>query len=200
MTRRPNDFYETPAWCVRAYFRGIFNGWKPEEMESPGSRWKKFYEPFAGNGSIISAIPEIPIEHWTACDIDPSRSAALTSIGVEHVIGDAFDRIEYCQDKWIISNPPYSADWGKLSAMIDAALGAFLLLPLSFLGSAERNEYLRDNTPSIYVLPNRPSFTGDGRSYPTEYAWFRWSYFRRECRDPTVTILPVTPAEERRAK
>lgn len=46
-------------------------------------------------------------------------------------------------------------------------------LRLNFLGSKKRCKWLQADMPDVYVLPNRPDFTGDGGD-ATEYAWFVW--------------------------
>lgn len=49
-----------------------------------------------------------------------------------------------------------------------------MLLRVNFLGSQKRAAWMRANTPSVYVLPKRPSFKSDGKTDATEYAWFLW--------------------------
>jgi len=51
-----------------------------------------------------------------------------------------------------------------------------MLLRLNFLASERRQEWMKTDTPDVYVLPNRPSFRGKG-SDATEYAWFVWDTF-----------------------
>lgn len=60
------------------------------------------------------------------------------------------------------------------------------LLRLNWLASQKRAFWLRKNTPSVYVLPKRPSFTGKGTD-ATDYCWAVW---RRDVA-PTVVILDV---------
>jgi hypothetical protein len=49
--------------------------------------------------------------------------------------------------------------------------------------------------PDIYVLPNRPDFSGGGGD-SCEYAWFVWSPFARG----SVSVLPTTPKSVRMAQ
>jgi hypothetical protein len=50
-----------------------------------------------------------------------------------------------------------------------------MLLRLPWLGSQKRAQWQRENPSNIHVLPKRPSFTADGKTDATEYAWFIWS-------------------------
>jgi hypothetical protein len=53
---------------------------------------------------------------------------------------------------------------------------------------------MRARTPDVYVLPNRPSFTG-GSTDSIEYAWFVWR--TRAARSGTIRVLAETGREER---
>jgi hypothetical protein len=49
-----------------------------------------------------------------------------------------------------------------------------LLFRVSFVGAQERAAFWREHVPSLYVTPQRPHFTRDGKSDNCEYAWFVW--------------------------
>ena len=51
-----------------------------------------------------------------------------------------------------------------------------MLLRLNFLGSRKRAKWWRERRPEVYVSPARPSFSPDGRTDSTEYAWFIWRF------------------------
>jgi hypothetical protein len=71
------------------------------------------------------------------------------------------------------------------------------LLRIAFLASAQRMALWRDiGAPDVYVLPNRPSFTGSGTD-SADYAWFRWPADKREA--GCLRILGETPVAERRS-
>jgi hypothetical protein len=102
----------------------------------------------------------------------------------------------------ILTNPPFSKAFEMfklLWPMVDRALA--FLLPLSWLGSGERCAALRENTPSIFVLPERPIFRGCGTDQET-YAWLVWSRVGAAQALPPSTgylrVLPATPAKKRR--
>jgi hypothetical protein len=92
----------------------------------------------------------------------------------------------------VITNPPYnqalefvraSLRWGKVVVM---------LLRLNWIASQKRHAFVREHPPDVYVLPNRPSFTGKGTD-SIEYAWFVWGQGGGR-----IDVLGLTPLEERR--
>lgn len=55
--RRLDDFYATPAWCVRRLLEGV---------NPPGGLW---LEPCAGDGAIIRAVEEMRADvKWHAVE------------------------------------------------------------------------------------------------------------------------------------
>lgn len=79
-----------------------------------------------------------------------------------------------------ISNPPYSHAQEFVSKMLaDAGRDTItaVLLRLNFLGARKRHTWWKHDIPRplIRVLSARPSFTGDGKTDATEYAWFIWA-------------------------
>ncbi len=54
----------------------------------------------------------------------------------------------------------------------------------------------RKTRTEVCVIPRRPSFTGDGKTDATEYAWFLWGTDR----PGTWSILRVDPAPKRKRR
>lgn len=187
--RAPADYYPTPTWCTRRILERL-------GPELPGGQW---LEPGCGDGAIIRAVkaarPDVKI---TGVDLRTERSAALEY---------SADRVIYGQDllTWepvpyfdvAIGNPPYRAALDFVEYSMKAAKHVLFLLRLNWLAGAGRAEFLRYNRPDVYVLPNRPSFAGNGRTDATEYAWFHWCPIA-EGRRGRLEVLPTTPAAERR--
>lgn len=178
--RRADDFYETPGWCV----------WRLLET-LPLPLRGMWLEPCAGNLAIVGAVNgfEGYGPTWTTNDIRLESSANFH-----------FNFLDYdlAQARWdvVITNPPFSLAAEFIRHALPLAPWVVMLLRLNFLGSAKRSAFFRKEMPDVYVLPNRPSFTEDGRTDATEYAWMVWTPERGRTRG-ALEVLAETPAEER---
>jgi hypothetical protein len=185
------DRYDTPEWCVRRLLDADPLFAHPYD----GGRW---LEPSVGAGMLIHAVDVwrngagMLLPHWTAVDLrirfGAARGIALHWSDFLTWEPPTSQRYDVC-----VGNPPYSLAFEFAQKCVALADTAALLLRLNWLASAKRADWIREHTPSIYVLPNRPSFTGKG-SDATDYAWFVW----RKDVSPEVRILATTPASERR--
>lgn len=188
--RRADDFYATPAWCVRRLL---------ERLALPAGNW---LEPCAGDGAIIRAVGRQDVT-WTAVELRHEARGRLVEVvdstevfvGFDFVGGD-FGGTEFAA---VITNPPFSLALPFIEHALELAPWVVMLLRLNFLASAGRAEFFREQAPDVYVLPNRPSFTDDGRTDATEYAWFVWPPERGR-RAGRLEVLAETPASERRAR
>ncbi len=194
-TRAAYDTYATPAWCVHRLLDRIGH-------TLPRGRW---LEPCAGDGAIIRAVEawgnvsgypftEVPVT-WATNDV---RTIYPTVPCVyERFIGDyLFWRDGICADV-VITNPPYSLAQPIIERALTHARIVIMLLRLNFIASARRAAFMLNNPPDVYVLPNRPSFTGGGTD-AIEYAWFVWRTEPGRVRG-TIEVLDTTPASERRS-
>lgn len=193
--RRPDDFYETPAWCVRRLL---------EAADLPVGYW---LEPAVGHGAIVRAVNAHldALGHkvdWTGADIrrevrdhvgDCVDGTQLFA-GLDFTKPSMLDGAEY---DVVITNPPFVFAMEFIERSLLAADHVAMLLRLNFLGSAKRGAFFRSEMPDVYVLPNRPGFTGDGRTDATEYCWAVWTPERGR-RVGRVEVLAETPASERR--
>jgi len=65
----------------------------------------------------------------------------------------------------VVTNPPYSLaeEFARGARVLCPRAELLFLLRIAFLASAQRLALWRDiGAPDVYVLPNRPSFTGNG--------------------------------------
>lgn len=173
-TRRENDAYYTPAWCVRALLKNV---------NLPGGEW---LEPAYGGGAIVKTVKSLRGDvRWTVCDCDEKALLPFAAKSPNWILGRyTSEGLVYPKSfKVVITNPPFdqTLDFVK-GAMKDGKI-VVMLLRLNWLASKARNRFLLDNPPSVYVLPKRPCFTGDGKTDSCEYAWFVWGlHDRPECR------------------
>jgi len=201
--REPEDYYTTPSWCVRR----LFEAWRPR-------RDGVWLEPSAGNGAIIRAIDDIDLgEHesgsrpwkWLACEIrDEERETLADLVGPGNVTIGSFVFDGACgfhaEDRdvtLVIGNPPYSLAWPFVAQARQRFPCATIcyLLRVAFAASEERNAAMRYRAPDVYLLPNRPSFTGDG-SDSADYAWFVWPAVVERSAG-RFQVLNTTPLAER---
>ena len=76
----------------------------------------------------------------------------------------------------VVTNPPFSLAFEFCQHAVEHADHVFLLLRLNFLASIKRREWFKLNEPdALFVLSERPSFTPDGKTDATDYAWYFWS-------------------------
>ena len=174
--RHPDDYFSTPGWATRAILPFL-----------PLSG--KIFEPAAGEGAIIAEILRFTkgrADVWGGeIDQDRTDTANLTLVeefgaridGLPYVHrGDALDR-PWSQSDLVVTNPPFALAMEfvqRFHEWVTAGATMAMLLRLNWLSSQKRARWLRENTPSVYVLPRRPSFTGNGTD-SADYGWFVWS-------------------------
>jgi hypothetical protein len=154
--RRADDYYITPAWCVKAIWPKL-------------ERFSTCLDPCAGEGRLLVALQDLaPSAMYRGIELDEERAtlcAAQNGIGCVHA-----DALAPIANAWrfpnlhtpydlVIMNPPYSLALGFIQAALasDAAEVA-VLLRLNFLASNKRAKFWREHPCDVYVLPKRPSF------------------------------------------
>lgn len=183
-TRNEADFYPTPAWCVHRLL---------ETVSLPGGVW---LEPAAGDGALIRAVNQKRSDiQWAAMDIRPEMEDPCRAAGADFMTAD-FPALQYQGDRFAvaITNPPYSLAQEFIEQGLQVAETVIMLLRLNYLAGGKRADFMRAMPPDVYVLPNRPSFTGGGTD-ATEYAWFIWKPVSRSYGN--LRVLPVTSKHER---
>lgn len=192
--RDSQDFYPTPSWCVDRLL---------EEVDPPGGTW---LEPAAGRGDIVAAVSEKRCDvRWKLIEAhrhDEDRAAyrrlGVLARDVHHrsfldvAPSDLKERIDV-----VITNPPFSLAMEFVTHAMTFKPGVIaMLLRLNFLATEGRAPFMRRHAPDVFVLPNRPSFTGGRKTDSIEYAWFVWPGARRR-KSGRVRVLDVTPRSER---
>lgn len=192
--RSPADYYPSPAWPVRRFL---------ERCGLPTGRW---LEPSAGEGHIIRACaPLVSGVEWTAVELRPECAPLLSEAGARVLTGNFLA----ADPEWLglginekfdvaIGNPPFSLAHEFVEHARRFAHVTVMLLRLGFLESEERADFLRSWMPNVYVIPERISYTGTGRTDSTAYAWFVWGDRWRSTWSE-LRVLSSTPLEERKA-
>jgi hypothetical protein len=188
-TRKPkrvgSDNYPTEQWAIRRFLES----WPG--LHQAGTKW---LEPCAGDGVIMDTVNQFRGDiDWTAIEVRDTRKQ-LERYTNDVKIGSFFDTFESGYDV-VIMNPPFGLLMDFVEKALKLAPTVITFQSLNFLGSTSRNEWLLENTPNMYVLPDRTSHTGDGKSDSIYSAWFVWEADAGN----GYKVLPCTPLEERKA-
>lgn len=181
------EFYPTPRETVLALVDSPL-------LSLPGGIW---IEPCAGSGRINSTVNARRDDvGWLLCEIDPRHRDALTETLRDDDVLLPFG--DFVHREWPFSraavccmNPPFSHALAFVEAAMQRAGTVVMLQRLGWWCPA-RSAWLRKHAPDTYVLPKRPSFTGEGTDM-TEYAWFVWPEGQHDRRFGRVAMLD--PAE-----
>lgn len=195
--------YETPEWAVHRLLESIEIGVHPSCARN--ARW---LEPCAGRGNIIKAVNNYwgrtAKINWTAIEANPRNVQRLRKIiSPERVIhGNYFDQKLRKGYAVIISNPAFTIAYEVIQKSLLYADYVIMLLRIEWLSTAKRHDFISAHVPDVYVLPNRPSYTGDGNTDSSEYGWFIWPPKNTDFRVRTVgkiKILNLTDKATRKA-
>ena len=199
------DNYPTPSWCVRRLVDAV------PSIRAGG----RFLEPTAGSGGIIRAAHDYGVRaDWTAVELDERHIPALyelgahlvehetetrVSLGLSHRDFLDWERLHGAPGLFDLSlgNPPYSIALEVVQACLRVSANVCMLLRVGILESEERNAWIREHTPDLYVLPNRPAFQ-HGKTDSCVYAWHWWGARGQQQTEGRVRVLASTPLEERK--
>ena len=197
--REKNDRYLTPAWCVDRLFEN-------HNFRHSLGDIRAILEPCAGSGDIALAVEKhLPNRAWSLCDLDEANHYDLQVAGNQESSSCICDFLEMSPEyerpvyDLIVTNPPFKLAMEFVKQSFKEARSVAMLLRLNWLASASRQEWMRMHTPDVYVLPNRPDFTGSGGD-ATEYCWACWHDTSAYRSTGTVEILGLTPLDVRRPK
>lgn len=161
--RAADDFYETPAWCVRAIL--------PHLPRLPGLR---ILEPSAGRGAIVTALLDAGAERSRVVAVEKDKDRALLG-PVPTMAGDFLLAATAVKYDLVVMNPPFSAAQEHVThaiSMLAPGGQVAALLRLAFCTSAKRAPFRKAHPFDLYPLASRPSFTPDGKTDSADYAWF----------------------------
>lgn len=146
------DNYPTPYWALAALF------------ESLGARvtGQVVLDPACGDGRVMFMASQYGAAAVLGVEVR-EQAAASAQVHGPVVFGDALQLARDGQlpaHTMVATNPPYSlAEEFIQEIALKCRLSTFWLLPLSFLASATRYRWLKNNMPkTVQVFPSRPSF------------------------------------------
>ena len=143
--RNEYDFYPTPLKSFTPLLKYL-------------QKEREYYEPACGDNRLVN---ELIKNQFIASGNDIQN-------GVDYLEDNTYRDV-------IITNPPFSLAFKFIQHARLHSKTTYMLLRLNFLGSKMRKEWFSENEPSsLYVLSERPSFTGKGTD-ATDYAWFGWN-------------------------
>ncbi len=188
VARETHEFFATPSWSVRRIL---------ERLRLPGGAW---LEPCAGEGAIIRAVNRADVR-WTAIEQREECRSVLSTVAPDVQIGDFIARaaVLAAQGRHFSvapMNPPFSLATIFAELCLELADDVVMLQRLNWLESAERHPFISQHMPDVYVLPDRPNFTGEG-GIPGAIAWFVWPKGEHDRNWGRVYVLDLTSPEER---
>lgn len=211
--RRVRD--PTPAWCLRRLAEVLDLGrlgappcstasWgRTQQYERAWPPLRTAWEPAAGRGHLADVLEDyMP----PGCGVD--RTDIEPAPGVSQHDFLAADPPPWAHEVapgLVLTNPPYrhaDAFVRRALELVHPAGAVVMLLRITWLGGGDEahpDNWLHRHPPSVYVLPERPSFTGGGGGDSAPSAWCVWT--GREAPMPWghLRVLATTPLAERRA-
>ena len=173
--RHPEDFYRTPGWAVDLIL---------PHLREPLT----WLDAGCGDGAIAERLlAKWPRSMGMGVELDPARARAATRHQIP-VFTDSFLRRGAIWEgpvELVISNPPYTfaLEFAERALQLAGRCEVAFLLRAGFLEAkrgSERDEFLEEHKPDVYLLGRRPRFTGDGGGDSATYAWLVWGPGRGE--------------------
>jgi hypothetical protein len=100
--RHADDFYRTPAWCVRALLKYVK---ATSEEDYAALHNSSILDPACGDGAILQVLDSYGFKA-VGIEIDPMRAERAREHGFGVYCGDAL--VTYISAQAVITNPPYS--------------------------------------------------------------------------------------------
>ena len=178
---RPADFWPTPRASTEALLASY-----------PPPRGMPVLDPCAGDGAILRVLADHGYA-TRAVELREEEFSRLLDVAEDTVIADWLAVAwQYCGTQAIATNPPFSLAVEIISACLGTrAEYIAALLPADIIARDKRRQSWRrifeERGPTaIRGLRNRPSFSGDGKTAFSEYAWFIWD---RNCNPLDIRII-----------
>lgn len=143
-------------------------------LDRKGVPTQSVLDPSAGDGAILRAFQH-PARRLLAFELREECREQL-SFCDEVQIGDALAGPKRSNiARLVAANPPFSLAREFIERFRYAGDTSAFLLRINFLASQSRAPWWVADPPAhVLVLPKRPSFSGNGKTDATDYAWFVW--------------------------
>lgn len=212
--RLEDDAYVTPAWCVHRFL---------DRVQIPHAAGLVWMDPCAGEGAIIQAVegwrgvgnkPGVwvaaekreecrePLVQLLHARSDPPKVRGGVNVG-DFLDRDGPARLAFRKPDVVIMNPPFSLAQEFIEECRALVPFVVVLLRVNYSASEKRAEFMRNNAPRIYVLPNRPQFRyglnpETGKMFGTDATDYAWMVWTPDCgRIGSWEVLDSTPKHER---
>lgn len=156
--RVEEDAYLTPNWAIRRLL---------EHVRLPSGNW---LEPCAGDGRIARVVNAVVgPQNWQLVELrDTAEQLRLAAPDAN--INAPADYLTSSLDHFdvAITNPPFSIAEDVIKKALVDADWVVMLLRMNFLGSDGRANWLRNEMPDIYTLPDRPQFIASYKCKPRD--------------------------------
>jgi hypothetical protein len=170
--RVKSDFYPTPISAINNFL----DNYKLKEGV--------ILEPCVGNGNFIKAIRDYGYDNYiVANEIESDKINNLEELSVDEIHNSDFLNNKITTyPRTIITNPPFSIAQEFLEKCFEQFPKAevIMLLRTNFLESKKRYDFWQKYPVNrLYVLSQRPSFTGKGTD-ATSYSFFIWDHSNKQ--------------------
>jgi hypothetical protein len=190
--RLKDDNYITPFWAIEVMVPHL------KKLCRTREGYLDILEPGAGTGNI-GRVLRATYPKAAIFGIEKRRLSARTIRKPYSVYTNKTDFLSWPGPRakaklfdLCMMNPPYKLAFEFIWHSLELSRTVVALLKLDFLASQGRAEWMRKNTPAVYVIPKRPSFTPDGETDWHNYGWFVWRSPRAtNALDPRIHILRI---------
>jgi len=162
--RARGDYYRTPDWVIDHAIEILSQrfGASPFVLDAG-----------CGDGAILARFESAGFE-GAGFELDHDLCVAARKQRAGDIVKGCFlrDPFPVPPSAVCVMNPPFSLAREFVERSIALGMPTLALLRLSFLASKKRVSFWREHAAHVYVLPRRPSFTGNGLTDSCDYAWF----------------------------
>lgn len=174
--RNKFDYYVTPQKDIVNFLEAF------KRNHNDLENIKNVLDPSAGGDqnnemSYPEAIKKVYF-NWNVETLDIRTDSRAKHKGIDYLKRNISEILPDYKPDIIFTNPPFNLAMDFIKKALNEVRTdgyVIMLLRLNFLGSKDRNKWLKSNMPhEIYVHSKRMSFTKNGGTDSIEYAHFVW--------------------------